>query len=78
MALSVAFRTPTPLNSMDLQWGQRVEDSRAGAWVMAPHCRLSPYCRRQGPRDLELTAWRSVRGGRCAGRRPGGSPPALP
>ena len=75
MALSVAFRTPTPLNSMDLQWGQHVEDSRAAARVMALG-QLSRYSPRQGRRDPGLAAWSSMRGGRCAGRRPGGSPRA--
>ena len=76
MALSVAFRTPTPLNSMDLQWGQHVEDNRT-ARVMAPR-QLSPDCPRQGRRDPGWAAWRSMHGGHCAGRRQGGSLPALP
>jgi hypothetical protein len=34
MALSKEFRTPTPLNSMDLQCGQRVENRLTEARVM--------------------------------------------
>ena len=73
MALSVAFRTPTPLNSMDLQWGQRVEDGRTAARVMALR-QLSPYCPRQGRRHFGLAAWSKVPAVHCEG----GSPPALP
>ena len=34
MARSKAFRTPTPLNSIDLQCGQREENRRTEAWLM--------------------------------------------
>lgn len=44
MAFSMAFRTPTPLNSIDLQCGHFVEN------ILKPRCCLKPqYC--WGPRQ---------------------------
>jgi len=47
----MAFRVSTLLKSMDLQWGQRVENSANLEWIMTL-CPLSPDCLRHVPHDL--------------------------
>lgn len=73
-AVSMAFRAPTLLKSINLQCGQRVENSPAVARIMAPY-RLSPHCLRQGWPDFARTASSTARAGCRAAQPPCGLPP---
>jgi hypothetical protein len=74
----MAFRTPTLRNSIDLQYGQRVENSPTVVWITALNLRLSRCCPRLGRRCFGRADWSKVRGGRGGGWGQRGLPHALP
>ena len=73
----MAFRTPTLLNSIDLQYGQRVENSPTVAWIMALNLGFRRAVCGGAGADSE-GGWSKVRGGRFAGWSERGWPRALP